>query len=155
MLYKDLFIYFAQFNDISEMNKLWKLNKIVKQYFDNPHAKKVFKNAIDIKYNESVNDNLCNCIVNKDYFLVDYFIDKGANDWNGAMKQAAGNNYFGLVKYFIRKGANDLNRAMRCAAMKNHLNMVKFLIDKGANKNNLEMIQLMIDKGANKFLFFG
>ena len=86
--------------------------------------------------------------MNKDYFLVDYFIDKGAHDWNRAMAYAADNNYLGMVQIslrdwlktilvlfaiFIDKGATDFDSAMAYASGNNHFGMVQFFIDKGAN----------------------
>ncbi len=41
--------------------------------------------------------------------LVEYFIDKGANNWNWGMEGAAHKD---LVEFFISKGANNWNWAM-------------------------------------------
>ena len=39
--------------------------------------------------------------------LVDFFISKGANDWNWAMAYATKGGHQELVDLFISKGAND------------------------------------------------
>lgn len=163
MIPKDLFIYFAQFNDITEINKLWKLNKMIKQYFDNPYAKKIFLNAINKKYCDTVNNNLCNCVLMKDYFLINHFIDKGATYISEAMLCAVENNNMDIVNLMIEKGADDYwDIALCSAAQNNHLDMVNFLIEKGADdfnlamtgaayNNNYDMVNFLIKKGATNF----
>ena len=41
--------------------------------------------------------------------LVEYFISKGANDWNWGMDRAAQGGHKDLVEFFISKGANNWN----------------------------------------------
>lgn len=109
-----------------------------------------------------MNDNLYNCTLKRDYFLVKYFIEKGADEFDWAMVYAAENNIMDLVQLMINIGVytDDLNKALPHAALNNHLEMVQFLIEKGADNfneamryaahnNHLRMVQFMINKGAN------
>jgi hypothetical protein len=41
--------------------------------------------------------------------LIDYFISKGADDWNAGLRGAAGGNHKDLVEFFISKGADDFD----------------------------------------------
>ena len=64
--------------------------------------------------------------------LVDFFISKGANNWNMAMYYAAERGHRDLVDFFISKGANSLKLAMDYAEKAGHRDLVDFLISKGA-----------------------
>ena len=44
--------------------------------------------------------------------LVKYFISKGANEWNRAMREAAYGGHRDLVEYLISKGATYWNGGM-------------------------------------------
>jgi hypothetical protein len=92
--------------------------------------------------------------------LVQFFIDKGANNWNRALAEAAKGGHLPVVQFLIDKGANNWNWALAYAASGGHLPLVQFFIDKGANDWNwalagaasggqLLLVQFLIDKGAN------
>ena len=57
-----------------------------------------------------------------------------------------------MVQFLIDKGANDWNLAMAWAARKNHLEMVQFFIDKGADYNSLTNAQKRLYKYTNEKL---
>jgi hypothetical protein len=65
--------------------------------------------------------------------LVQFFIDKGANDWNWALSGASLGGHKDLVEFFINKGANDWNMALYAASIGGHKDLVQLFIDKGAN----------------------
>jgi hypothetical protein len=82
--------------------------------------------------------------------MIQYFIEKGANDWNLGMRCAANKGHSHLVKYFIGEGA----------AQGGHLDLVKFFIQKGASdynagsigvkfKNHLHLVQFSQSKSSN------
>ena len=62
--------------------------------------------------------------------LVDFFIEKGANDWNSGMRGAANGGHKDLVDFFIKKGANDWNSGMYAAANGCHKDLVEFFKNK-------------------------
>jgi len=64
--------------------------------------------------------------------LVDFFISKGADNWNRGMFGAAKGGHRDLVDFFISKGARDWNWAMQGASLGGHRDLVKFFISKGA-----------------------
>jgi ankyrin repeat protein len=91
--------------------------------------------------------------------LVLFLIEKGANDWNGALVGAARGGHLHLAQFFVDKGANRWNWALEYAAKEGHLHLVQFLVDKGANRWNwaleyaageshLPLVQLLIECGA-------
>ena len=98
--------------------------------------------------------------------LVDFFIEKGASNWQFGLSGSAKGGHEDLIDFFIKKGANDWNLAMQYAAEgghKNSLAVIEFFINKGANdwndgmvaaakgghKYSLEIIEFFIEKGAN------
>jgi ankyrin repeat protein len=92
--------------------------------------------------------------------LVQFFIDKGADNWNEALTAAAYSGNLQLAQLFIDKGANDWDDALAYAAEGGHLHLVQFFIDKGADDWNcaivhaaiggcLPLVRLFIDKGAD------
>ena len=62
--------------------------------------------------------------------LVDFFISKGANDWDWGMFSAAEGGHKDLVDFFISKGANSWNWAMHSAALGGHKDLVDFFKQK-------------------------
>ena len=73
--------------------------------------------------------------------LVDFFIEKGAHQWNWAMCSAAEGGHRDLVDFFIEKGANDWNHGMVCAVEGGYLELVEFFIEKGA-RNWIRALQV-------------
>jgi hypothetical protein len=68
--------------------------------------------------------------------LVDYFISKGACDWNWGMRCAAEGGYKELVDYFITLGANNWEIGMQGAAEGGYYTLVDYFITLGANDWN-------------------
>jgi len=64
--------------------------------------------------------------------LVDFFISKGADNWNSGMFGAAQGSHHDLVDFFISKGSKNWNRGMEGAAKGGHKDLVDFFISKGA-----------------------
>lgn len=65
--------------------------------------------------------------------LVEYFIKKGANNWNRGMEGAAEGGYRDLVDFFIQKGASMWNEGLKEAAYSGDKDLVEFFIQKGAD----------------------
>ncbi len=91
--------------------------------------------------------------------LVEFFIKKGANDWNWGMRGAAEGGHKDLVEFFIDKGANNWNIGMYGAAEGGHKDLVEFFIEKGAKDWNWgmygaakgghkDLVEFFIEKGA-------
>ena len=95
--------------------------------------------------------------------LVDFFISKGANDWNWSVIYAAENNHKDLVDFFISKGADNWEWIINYAAFNNHRDLVDLFISKGiyydwndamiyaAQNNNKDLVDLFISKGADEW----
>ena len=62
--------------------------------------------------------------------IVDFFIVKGAWDWNGGMFWAAGGGHRDLVDFFIEKGATDWWLGKDWAAMGGNQTLVEFFKQK-------------------------
>jgi hypothetical protein len=60
----------------------------------------------------------------------EFFVNKGADDWNWGMYGAAGGGHLDLVEFFVDKGAHCLNFAMSCAALEAHPALVEFFVRK-------------------------
>jgi len=86
----------------------------------------------------------------KNIDLINFFIQKGANNWNLGMVSAAEGGHKDLVQFFIQKGANNWNSGMVSAAEGGHKDLVQFFIQKGAKDWNLGMISAA--KGGHKDL---
>ena len=70
--------------------------------------------------------------------LVDFFINKGANDWSGGLHYAAKGGHRHLVDFFIGKSLSDggnvaWDNALRGAIMGGHRDLIDFFIENGAN----------------------
>ena len=99
------------------------------------------------------------CMIN-DIDLINYSIQKNANDFNSAMSYAAAYGHKDIVELLIDYGANDFNSAMSYAAQNGHKDIVELLIKSGANNFNdamscaaiyghKDVVELMIKYGAN------
>jgi hypothetical protein len=112
------------FPEFNSQNKNWKENYLILTYYSNKYTpnkameKVAEKGRID---------------------LVDFFIEKGADDWNWGMRGAARGGHKELVDFFIEKGANDWDWGMYGAAEGGHKELVDFFIEKGANNWNWGM----------------
>jgi hypothetical protein len=54
-------------------------------------------------------------------------------EWDMGLREASKNNNWNIVEFFIQKGADDWNRGMRSAAKGGHIHIVEYFIQKGAN----------------------
>jgi len=68
--------------------------------------------------------------------LMEYFINKGANDWNDGMIIATVNGNKQLVEYFVSRGADDFNQGMCNAIQGGHKQLIEYFINRGANDWN-------------------
>jgi len=97
--------------------------------------------------------------------LVQFFIEKGADNWNDGMMSAAKGGDKDLVNFFIEKGADYYwNFGMLRAARGGHRDLVQFFIEKGADHwdwgmlsaaegGHRDLVQFFIQKGANEWNF--
>jgi len=94
--------------------------------------------------------------------LVDFFISKGATNWNWAMDYAAQGGHRDLVDFFISKGADGWDGGLYFAAEGGHRDLVDFFIEKGSNNwtggmyaasrgNHRELVEYFISKSANNW----
>jgi len=58
--------------------------------------------------------------------LVEFFISKGASEWDEGMWDAAQGGHKDLVDFFISKGASDWDGGMRGAAREGHKDLIDF-----------------------------
>jgi len=89
--------------------------------------------------------------------VVKFLIDKGATDFDGALREAAEST--DIVELLINKGVTDLDAILRKAAGFGKLYIVKDLLDKGATdldgalrqaaeSGQVNIVELLINKGA-------
>ncbi len=94
--------------------------------------------------------------------MLELMLEKGASDFDGAMRAAAKRGHIEIVELMLRKGASDFDGAMREAARRRHLEIVKLMLDRGATNYNgvmvgaakvghIEIVDLMIKKGARNY----
>jgi len=57
--------------------------------------------------------------------LVEYFVSRGANDWNWSMWYAAVSGHMDLVFYFVSRGARDWKCGMS-ATIGKHEKLIEF-----------------------------
>ena len=91
------------------------------------------KQLIDSVKNEvDPNQGLIFSIEGQNPELIKYFIDKGANDWDGALSEAIRSGDINLINFFITKGAKRWNNALLDAAETGKKELVDFFVNKGA-----------------------
>ena len=61
--------------------------------------------------------------------LIDYFLEKGARDVNGALYSAGQHSNLDTVKYLISRGANNYNDLLLYAALGGKIDTMKFALD--------------------------
>lgn len=87
--------------------------------------------------------------------LVNFFIEKGATDWNRGMDHACFAGHLKIVKLMIRKGATRLDLYRSC--LQGHTKIVDFLVNKGSTDwegglygaclgGHMELVTLMATK---------
>jgi ankyrin repeat protein len=93
--------------------------------------------------------------------LVQFMIERGANDWNYGLWNACYGDHIEIVWLMIEKGAYDWNYGLLGACQSGHIELVQLMIEKGADDWNgglmnacfgghVELIRLMIEKGATR-----
>ena len=70
------------------------------------------------------------------WHIIQFCIDKGANNFNYALESAAEGGHLDIVQFCIDKGADNFGAALKSAAEGGHLDIVQFLLDKGADPNH-------------------
>ena len=149
-------------NRLCSIDSFWR-NRLVRKYgqesleFKSPNKTwKQFYLSI-LKYwtfDDDMDEAMENAAKGGDKDLVDFFISKGANQWDWGMEGAAEGGHKDLVDFFISKGAYDWDWGMDGAAL------VDFFISKGANNWNdgmhwatlgghKDLVDLFISKGAD------
>ena len=95
--------------------------------------------------------------------VVKLMLEKGAKDYNWAMRCASEGSHMDIIVLMIEKyGANDFNGAMITAAGNGQINVVRFMLAYGANNydaaminaagsGEIDIVKLMIEKGANDY----
>ena len=81
--------------------------------------------------------------------LIDYFLTKrnyNIGNYNTALTEAAKVDSQELVEFFIQKGANDFDNALLFTAEAGHLDLVRFFIEKGVK---ISTIGLAIQEAKN------
>lgn len=68
--------------------------------------------------------------------MIEYFINRGAYDFDGALYMATKYADIKLMEYFIEKGAKDLNSSLMVACEKYDIDKVKYLVENGATAYN-------------------
>ncbi len=100
---------------LCENEDFWR-NRTVKKYGNvEKSEKRTWKNFyLKIVYYEDIYENLNKIIMilskggYKNIDIINFFISKGASDWNMGMMGAAEGGHKDLVDFFISKGANDI-----------------------------------------------
>lgn len=118
-----------------------------------------------------VNYGLAGASLKGDIKLINYFLDKGAEDLNEAIAYASKGGSSETVSYLVNKALEkdidiNWNRALNNAAGKGNLNLVEYFIDvKGADDlnnamtsaiigNHHNVVKYLISKGANMWDYY-
>lgn len=142
----ELIIFFCNFDNMCQLLFVNKsINKLVTPNYNN--IKENIKNK-KFKYNIC-----CNAIRYEQYILINYLIHLDPTFCNGGLQLCAALNYRKMMEYFISKGANDWNGAMINAVENNHIEIVKYMISMGAD-NFLETIFIAIKNNHLELLLF-
>lgn len=103
---------------------------------------------------------LTRAVKKNDSVLIQYFIAKGAHNWDDGAVASARQGNTELTDYFLDLGATNLNRILKGAIMADDLDLVMTLLEKGATDingalfwsilaNNSVMIDLFLERGAD------
>lgn len=71
--------------------------------------------------------------------LVEFFIEKGVNNWNSCLYSACYSGQRNIAELLIEKGANDVNYGLSEACDYLQEELAVYMISKGANINNCTM----------------
>ena len=122
-------------NRLCSIDSFWR-NRLIKNYGNIQFKSRTWKQfylSIFKYWHDDTNIAMRNAANGGLKDLVDFFISKGANDWNHGMWYAALGGHKDLVDFFISKGADNLDYGMKYAALGGHKDLVDFFISKGAN----------------------
>lgn len=82
---------------------------------------------------------------------VEYFIQKGATDFNKGMFYAIGKYNQKLIDYFIDKGVNDWTRCLWRAISVGNIRLTKYFVQKGGNINEVLEGQLEWSRTCKRY----
>lgn len=85
--------------------------------------------------------------------IINYMIQKGANDWEGGLLRASKAGRLTNIKLMVRHGATNLNQALLLHLKNSHrsrLDIVKYLVCHGAN--NLEEVLKKYGRNRNTLI---
>lgn len=98
--------------------------------------------------------------------LVKFFAERGAHDWQAAMRFALKSGNLELVKFFLEKGVDNLQKNFYNAASGGKLNVVKFFFEQGLDQKTLEgglaeaaennhanVVSFLLDAGATNWQY--
>lgn len=74
----------------------------------------------------NIDDGLIGATQSRDKTLIDFFINKGAEDWDSALCAAAKIGDYELVDFFIERGAHEWLDAMSAACLGGHKHLAEF-----------------------------
>jgi len=142
----ELVVFFCNFDKLSILLFVNKnINKLLTPHYNN--LKENIKNK-KFKYNIC-----CNAIRYEQYILINYLIHLDLTFCNGGLQLCAALNYRKMMDYFILKGANDWNSAMINAVENNHKEIMQYMIFMGA-KNFREAILIATKNKYYETIFF-
>ena len=121
-------------NHLCQIDSFWR-NRLIKKYGQESleyksGTWKQFYLSILKYWNDDMDTAMRNAARGGHQELVDFFISKGANDWNYGMYGAAQGGHKDLVIFFISKGAYNWHSGMRKAAKGGHQDLVDFFQQK-------------------------
>jgi ankyrin repeat protein len=110
-------------------------------------------------YNTNYNILMAMAAENGHKSIVDYFISKGANDWNQGMAFAIKGGQTELVNFFIEKGAKNWNIGLYSAAVAGNRDLILFFMKRGNTKKSaaldgaaygghVELVKMFFENGA-------
>ena len=155
-------------NRLCSIDSFW-INRLVRKYgqesFQFKSSERTWKQfylSILKYWDDDIDKAMVNAAKAGDKDLLNFFISKGANNWNGGMYWAARGGHKDLVDFFISKGADNWSYGMRGAAEAGDKDLVNFFISKGANNWNRgiyyaargghkDLVDFFISKGADNW----
>ena len=88
-----------------------------------PHPR--LKNLIE-RESQPLNVKLYCSVACGNLNLVQFFVERGADDFNGAMEYAAYYGYLYIIKWLVEQGADDSNMGLIYANMGGHQEIVQY-----------------------------
>lgn len=93
------------------------------------------ENDVDIGSERFLSLDVClaRAVKKDDRNLIEYFIAKGAKNWDDGAAISARQGNTELAKYFLDLGATNLNRTLKGAIMADDLDLVMTILERGAS----------------------